>query len=77
MKVRVQKKIYKRADRKVKEFLNNDRKGKRLYSRSTYDIAKEEDILSGIEKKIFIKKQDEMIAFMNSIIEELKAEGKW
>lgn len=52
MKVRVQKKIYKRADRKVKEFFNNDRKGKRLYSRSTYDIAKEEDILSGIEKNL-------------------------
>lgn len=48
MNYRISKKIYKRADSKLKSFIvaNHDK-------RTTYDIAKEENILSGSEKKYF------------------------
>ena len=53
MNYRISKKIYKRADFKLKSFIaaNHDK-------RTTYDIAKDENILSGLERSIFISKQD-------------------
>lgn len=66
---RISKKIYKRADFKLKSFIatNHDK-------RTTYDIAKEENILSGLESSIFISKQNKWTKRINDIVDELKAE---
>ncbi len=72
MNYRISKKIYKRADSKLKSFIvaNHDK-------RTTYDIAKEENILSGSEKSIFISKQNKWMKRLNKIVDELKEEGQW
>ncbi len=72
MNYRISKKIYKRADSKLKSFIvtNHDK-------RTTYDIAKEENILSGLERSVFISKQNKQTKRINDIIDELKAEGQW
>lgn len=69
MNYRISKKIYKRADSKLKSFIaaNHDK-------RITYDIAKEENILSGLERSIFIAKQNKWMKRINNIVDELKAE---
>lgn len=71
MNYRIAKKIYKRADSKLKLFIatNHDK-------RTTYDIAKEENILSGLEKSIFISKQNKWMERLGKIVDELKAEGQ-
>ena len=71
MNYRISKKIYKRADSKLKSFIvtNHDK-------RTTYDIAKEENILSGLESSIFIPKQNKWTKRINDIVDELKAEGQ-
>lgn len=72
MNYRISKKIYKRADSKLKSFIaiNHDK-------RTTYDIAKEENILSGLKSSIFISKQNKWMKRLNNIVDELKAEGQW
>lgn len=45
--------------------------------RTTYDIAKEENILSGSEKSIFISKQNKWMKRLDKIVDELKEEGQW
>lgn len=72
MNYRISKKIYKRADFKLKSFIatNHDK-------RTTYDIAKEENILSGLESSIFISKQNKWMKRLNNIVDELKEEGEW
>lgn len=69
MNYRISKKIYKRADFKLKSFIatNHDK-------RTTYDIAKEENILSGLESNIFISKQNKWMKRLNNIVDELKVE---
>ena len=69
MNYRISKKIYKRADSKLKSFIaaNHDK-------RTTYDIAKEENILSGLERSIFISIQDKWTKRINDIVDELKIE---
>ena len=69
MNYRISKKIYKRADFKLKSFIaaNYDK-------RTTYDIAKEENILSGLERSIFISKQNKWTKRINDIVDELKVE---
>ena len=69
MNYRISKKIYKRADSKLKSFIaaNHDK-------RTTYDIAKEENILSGLERSIFISKQDKWTKRINDVVDELKIE---
>lgn len=69
MNYRIAKKIYKRADSKLKLFIatNHDK-------RTTYDIAKEENILSGLERSIFISKQNKWTKRINDIVDELKIE---
>ena len=69
MNYRISKKIYKRADLKLKAFIaaNHDK-------RTTYDIAKEENILSDLERNIFIAKQDKWAKRINDIVDELKIE---
>lgn len=69
MNHRISKKIYKRADSKLKSFIaaNHDK-------RTTYDIAKGENILSGLERSIFIAKQNKWAKRINDIVDELKIE---
>lgn len=69
MNYRISKKIYKKADLKLKSFItaNQDK-------RTTYDIAKEENILSGLERSVFISKQNKWAKRINDIVDELKAE---
>lgn len=71
MNYRISKKIYKRADLKLKAFIaaNHDK-------RTTYDIAKAENILSGLERSIFIAKQDKWAKRINDIVDELKIEER-
>lgn len=71
MNYRISKKIYKRADRKLKSFIaaNHDK-------RTTYDIVKEENILSGLERNIFISKQNKWTKRINNIVDELKTEER-
>lgn len=69
MNHRISKKIYKRADLKLKAFIaaNHDK-------RTTYVIAKGENILSGLERSVFIAKQDKWTKRINDIVDELKIE---
>lgn len=69
MNYRISKKIYKRADSKLKSFIaaNHDK-------RTTYDIAIKENILSGLERSVFISKQDKWAKRINDIVDELKIE---
>lgn len=69
MNYRISKKIYKKADLKLKAFIaaNHDK-------RTTYDIAKEENILSGSERSVFISKQNKWAKRINDIVDELKIE---
>ena len=69
MNYRISKKIYKRADSKLKAFIaaNHDK-------RTAYDIAKKEDILSGLERNVFISKQNKWTKRINDIVDELKTE---
>lgn len=71
MNYRISKKIYKRADLKLKSFIaaNHDK-------RTACDIAKEENILSGSERSIFIAKQDKWAKRINDIVDELKTEKR-
>ena len=71
MNYRISKKIYRRADSKLKSFIaaNHDK-------RTTYDIAKEENVLSSIERSIFISKQDKWTKRINEIVDELNAEER-
>lgn len=69
MNKRIRNKIYKIAENKLDNFrtLYND---KRTY----LQIAKEENVLSGLEKKIFIAKQNKIIRITNEILSEIKME---
>lgn len=71
MNYRISKKIYRRADSKLKSFIaaNHDK-------RTTYNIAKEENVLSSLERSIFISKQDKWTKRINDIVDELKAEER-
>ena len=69
MNKRIRNKIYKIAENKLDNFrtLHND---KRTY----LQIAKGENVLSGLEKKIFIEKQNKIIRITNEILSEIKME---
>ena len=69
MNKRIRNKIYQIAENKLDNFrtLYND---KRTY----LQIAKEENVLSGLEKKIFIEKQNKIIRITNEILSEIKME---
>lgn len=71
MNKRIRNKIYKKAEKKLDDFrtLCND---KRTY----FQISKEENILSGLEKKIFVKEQKKLIRLTNEILTEIELEQK-
>ena len=72
MNNRIQNKIYKKAQAKLD--LNKNKRDKRDYFQQ---IKEEPFILSGLEKRIFIKRQNLFCIRTDRIIEELKADGKW
>lgn len=72
MNKRIYKKIYKRADEKVTNFIKRNKD-----KRSTFEIAKEEPVLSALEKRIFLKEQERQIKLFNEIKAELIKEGNW
>lgn len=68
MNKRIRNKIYKRSIKKLDDW-------GALYDGRTYlQIAKEENILSGLEKKVFIKEQNKIIKFTNEILKEIMLE---
>lgn len=75
MNKRISQKVFKRANKKIYAFLNN--KNDKSDKRTTYEIAKEEPILSDLERRIFLQRNDAMNRLTDSIIAELKAEGSW
>lgn len=65
MNKRIYRKIYKRADKKLIEYIirNKDK-------RTTFQVANQENILSALEKRVFNKEQ----IFWIRLTEELLAE---
>lgn len=45
--------------------------------RTTFEIERDEHILSPIERYVFLKKQNRYMKLFNEIKDELIAEGKW
>lgn len=72
MNKRISKKIYKRADEKLNSFIKQNKD-----KRTTLEVAKEEHILSALEKRVFLKEQEHQMKLFNEIKTELIAEGKW
>lgn len=72
MNKRIENKIYKRANKKLD--LNRRVNDKRSY---LDQIEDEPNLLTGIEKRVFILEQKRRCDLMDVIIAELKSEGKW
>lgn len=72
MNKRIRKKVYKRAEEKV---LSAARKSGE--TRSVQQIAREDNILSPLENKVFNDVQRKMWAVFEEIKAELISEGKW
>ena len=72
MNKRIYKKVYKRADEKLNSFIKRNKD-----KRTTLEVAKEEPVLSALEKRIFLKEQERQMKLFNEIKAELIAEGKW
>lgn len=72
MNKRVCKKVYKRADKKLNDYIEQNKD-----KRSTFEVAKEEHILSTLERKVFLKVQERQIKLFNEIKTELIEEGNW
>jgi len=72
MKLRIRRKVYKRAQSKL------DATRKPRDRRDYFEQIKDTPtLLTGLEKRVFIKKQLRMCRTADSIIAELKAEGNW
>ena len=71
MNKRICKKVYKRADKKTSDFIEQNKD-----KRSTFEVAKEEHILSALEKDVFLKEQERRIKLVNEIITELIEEER-
>lgn len=72
MNKRVCKKVYKRADKKVRDFIEQNKD-----KRSTFEVVKEEHVLSALERRVFLKEQERQIKLFNEIKAELISEGNW
>ena len=72
MNKRIYKKVYKRADEKLNSFIKRNKD-----KRTTFEVAKEEHILSALEKRVFLKEQERQIKLFNEIKAELIVEGNW
>ena len=72
MNKRIYKKVYKRADKKLHNYIEQNGE-----KRTTLEVAKEEHILLGLEKKVFLQVHERQMKLFNEIKSELIAEGKW
>lgn len=72
MKKRIRKKVYNRAEGKL--FTAARKPGE---SRTIQQIAKEDNVLSPLEQKVFESEQRKMRKVFEEIKAELIAEGKW
>ena len=72
MNKRIYKKVYKRADKKLHNYIEQNGE-----KRTTLEVAKEEHILSTLEKRVFLKAHERQMKLFEEIKSELIAEGKW
>lgn len=72
MNKRIYKKVYKRADKKLNNYIKQNKD-----KRTTLKVEIEEQILSALEKRVFLKEQNRRLNLFDEIKEELIAEGKW
>lgn len=68
MNKRIRKKIYKRAHKKLESYKAP------ADHRSYFKIAKEEHVLSDLERRVFLSEEKKWIKFTDSILEEIKVE---
>ena len=71
MNKRIRKKVYKRAEEKLFEAVKPGE------IRSIQQIAREDNILSPLEYKVFHEVQRKILKVFEEIKAELIAEGKW
>lgn len=66
MNKRIYRKIYKRADKKLMEYIirNKDK-------RTTFQVANQENILSALEKRVFNKEQNFWIRLTKELLTEI------
>ena len=72
MNKRIYKKVYKRADKKLCDFIKQNKD-----KRTTLQVANEEHILSKLEKGVFLKAHRRQMILFDEIKTELQLEGKW
>lgn len=72
MNKRISKKIYKRATKKINQYiqLHKDK-------RTTLEVEQSEHILLPLERKVFLSKQRKYMKLLNEIKNELIDEGNW
>lgn len=72
MNKRISKKIYKRATKKLKQYiqLHKDK-------RTTLEVEQSEHILLPLERNVFLSKQRKYMKLLNEIKNELIDEGNW
>jgi len=70
MKKRIEKKIYKRAHLKLVLYRRKED------TRSFYEIAKKDGILSSKEKAVFLAVEERLIRMAQEIIDEIRQEEK-
>lgn len=69
MNKRIKKKIYNRAEQKLAAFRTKNRD-----TRSYYEIARQENVLTPQEKSVFLKEQEEMIRITHAIVHEIETD---
>lgn len=72
MNKRIYKKVYKKANKKINDYIEQNKD-----KRTTFEIVKKEQILSELEKRVFLKVHGRQMKLFNEIKSELIAEGKW
>ena len=72
MNKRIYKKVYERAEKKLISYIKTNKD-----KRSTLKIAETENILSPLERKVFLKEQNKRLKLLDEIKKELISEGNW
>lgn len=69
MKKRIKKKTYKRAESKLATFCEQNHD-----TRSYYEIAIQESVLTSKEKAVFLQEQEKWIRFTQSVLDDITTE---
>lgn len=72
MNKRIYRKVYKRANDKLCDFIKQNKD-----KRTTFEVENDEHILSGLERKVFLKEHNRQMKLFEEIKSELVSEGKW